>query len=1207
MFKKTFSNFLTTFLSFQLIVGQNFIYAADTAGSYDRTNQQIESFMKNSVPSEIPFIEYMEQFVRSHTKPIEGYNLNQFVGKKAFVGYGVYDKGQNFCKYIEQPGLDPTKATDKLETYFTTFGSFNNRSYAVSLNQMSYDNCVQLTNKFGGYPVSISNYAENAYVAGRYSNVKWLGIERADCLSPYYAKDGKLQDYFNWSSKIENTDSCNPGELLISQNQFGTWNKTNEDSLKYCVMEINSPEINRPTKICAPWWRIEREYEKEKQTNFSGVDIYSINQADIPENFNVCTRYQSDINMTAEQNKPPRTVTCTSYYDATVAPECINNTIQPICYVDECAGYIKNACRLTEQLTPLKDYTKTQVEKNGAMVWIKGKDQIKTNVYSCPPSPVSLKKCEEESSVIIYPKECPGSQCDALKQCIYNATTTADKTACSTTYTCTKIYGNPDLPVFDANNKLTGLEGYCPDGSKLFFQANIQDKESKKCIKYDSYEVTEEVTQKCVLNRTFADYTVDMSITGSDIYMNNPDCIRLNNLIDARPLQIINLKYKNNGYGKNVMKRALINGNNDLVYEGGSTEYFTDAATKNLDMFGNPSTAEVPTINVTGSVTSSGQEDTTCNIFDSTWDQRNNLVFTKNGTYDSSVYGLYMKDDGSAMYIKFYNITSDANCATKKTEKGGTSYSYDAVTDICLVYTPRLTGDIFRVMKGDDPATFITKNAITKQQCSSYASCLGGTFNSTSYQSAATSECEISVGDNLVPESTATTTEVVVPLPGECVPTPVEGTYQTQLDGTQDIFFVEEDTEGAFGYYSNYTSHPYKHNFISIDNKEILPLKEIPIINDPLVYESKFTQVSILSKSPNWLIGGIAGVGSGMAVGSFGTGLPIAIAVTVIVAAIFGKKQKYNEQNGSWIVYKLVPINRYVQNIYGYDHRIIDRNADGTPKLYGNTYKLIYWKMDWSTGTQKPGDFLNIIKSYFNFKKTTLMCGGWFSAEIPKVANGVEENVVVGYPSCKWYDLSCDKRNTGVFNYNKNPFYKRMNNVYMGASNTVTVVVPYLGDYEVKAYDKNENLLAQTTIYEGEFLQVSEDKAKYAQAMFGRNMDLASGVSEGTTRDACRFDLMVEWGGGVSGIYYENDTTGVYSGCAKSNDTYVKDHAATKLTIRPLNSDTPFVINLTKPNPFPNRIFIATLNEKEVRMYRCFDPFQDCLSENFKTVTDGGN
>lgn len=1184
---------LNLFLIFQLIIGQNFLYAEDPQ-SYQRTNAQIDAFMKTASPSDIPFVEYMENFVKSNTKPVQNYDLSPYIGKKAFIAYGVFDKGQNFCKYVEKPDL----GTEKIEDSFQLISKFNNRSYAMAPNQMSYGACLDLTNKFGGYPVVITSDAENAYISSRFNGVKWLGMERNSCTEPFYSKEGREQEYFKWSSTLDKTGGCNPDELYVSQNQYGTWLKVNDDSLRSCVIEVDSTDIHRPLKICAPWWRIEREYEKERQTMYSGIDIYAINQADIPENLNVCVKYQDDVDFVERENRPPRQVTCTSYYDRTIAPECIKDIEQPICYVDECQGYIKNACRLKQTLSPLKPYTKIQVNINGKMEWVMGKDKIKTHVYDCPPSPPSIKKCETKSSIVIFPKECPGSQCEALKTCIFNSPTNTEKQACGKTHPCEKIYGNPDLPVFDSGtNELTGVEGYCKDGvTKLFFPANLQDKDTKKCLKYDTYDTVEKVSQKCVLERGFADYTVDTSVTQTDIYMNNPDCIRLNNLVQTRPVSAVTLNYTTNGFAKNVMKKALINGTNEELYSGGDTAYFDKAAKGGTNILGQTSaTSSVSLTMGTPTITA----DPTCDIFTSDWYARNQKIFTlaDGVTFDTSVAGLYQRSDSSAMYAKFYNIANATDCTAKKTAKGGLSTVYDPVLKICEVNFSVLNADKFRVIKGDDPSTMITKNAISKATCSAYATCFDGIYNTTSYASASLSECEITSGDNISAVSESAPEPIMSA--DECIPLPAHGFYQTHLDGTQDIFSVQEVTGGEWGYYSNYSSHPYKHNFISIDGKEIMPLKDIPRINDPLIYSSSFTQTSIIAKGPYSMLAPVfGGNGGGMATLILVATIFLA-PVAIIMLIVFGKK-KYNEQKGFWIVYKLVSPQRYIQNPFNYDHRILDVDANGVPKLHNGKYKLTYWTMDWFTGTQKPGDFTKMLQTFFSSKSDVLSCGGWFRSEVPKIP--VETGVVVGYPSCKWYELYCIKKNTGTFAKNIDPFNKRMNNVYMGATNSVTIVVPYLGDYELKAYDKNDNLLASSVIKEGEFLQTSNDKAKYAQAMFGLRMDIADGVGDGTTTKACRYDLMTEWGGGTSGIYYENDTTGMYSGCSKSNDAYVRDHAATKITVRPLNVAIPFNVILDKPNPFPNRIFLATLNQKEIRKYRCYQPFADCLKDNYQDI-----
>jgi hypothetical protein len=226
---------------------------------------------------------------------------------------------------------------------------------------------------------------------------------------------------------------------------------------------------------------------------------------------------------------------------------------------------------------------------------------------------------------------------------------------------------------------------------------------------------------------------------------------------------------------------------------------------------------------------------------------------------------------------------------------------------------------------------------------------------------------------------------------------------------------------------------------------------------------------------------------------------------------------------------------------------------------------------------------------------------GWFKSDVENITHSAERGVIVSYPKCKKWAWSCDKKNRESFNHDRDPFFKRMANSYIGAVNGVSIVVPYLGDYEVQALDQYDNVLGKITITEEEFRETTADMSKYAQVMFGLNMDLANNIDEGLQDNACRYDLMVEWGGGVSGIYYENNDTGSNQDCQKSHDSYVRTNSATKLKIKSTTSDRYHVIDLVKPLPFANRVFLVTLNEKEIREYRCFEEFGDCDTDSFNT------
>ena len=1219
--KTLFKNVIQIFVCFNLVVLPAF--ANSGIQSEERTLDKIDSFLKSSKPSEIPFIDYMDAFTHDSSQPLKRFDLSGYEGKRVFVGYGVYDKQQNFCKYVEKPGAGD------IDLFFEKSTTFNKHSYAISMTTMDYQRCVNLANDFGGVPISITSAAENGFISGKYgSKSKWIGIERASCLDSYQNKDGKKQEYFNWSSLSEQGNNCEPNELNVIQNEYGTWNKVNNTDLHHCVIEIDSEDIKRPIKICAPWWRIEREYPKEREITFYGVDVYKINQADIPEQFNVCTKYNEEA-LEESLARPNREVTCTSYYDSQIAPECLKNPYQDICYVDECNGYVKNACRIVDTITPYKDYTKAEAIISGANTIMKGKVNIKTHVYDCPPSPPSLKSCEEKSTVIIFPKECPSSDCEGYKQCVQESTSITEKNECSGKFECEKIYGNPDSTEFDASGNLVYLKNVCSDGTELKFEPSIQNKSSKKCLEYEYYEIEEEVDQKCTLERPYTDYTVDTSITEEDIYMNNPSCIRKNNVIDARPTVQVTFKYKNFGWSQTIIKKTFLDGEENLdVQEGSDADMVSSAMTPPPDDLFDT----VESVNDT-SVTAN------CSPYTQSWYQRNQAQLNDSYTINKvdnlgNPYtlrfissGIY-SDDASTQYSKFVNVNAVEDCNGIKNKIGGSSTDYNPLNKLCKVYIPKMAGDQFSVIKGNGSLqnytdengdtykeyanySFITSNPVNQGTCDEIAYCLNGSYNKSAYVSASENQCQVTMGDNheYVSEPNIEAIDSVVPdgYDENCIPLSTEGSYLSQLDGTQDIFSIQEVTTGDFGYYSNYSSHPFQNNVITINDKQVYPILPIPIIDDPLIYESSFTQTSILTKSPNIVAGSIGGAIAGYGahylalMGPTVIGL-VVIVVFVIVAAIFGKKQKFNEQNYKWIIYKLVPMPRYVENIYGYDHRFITYNPDGSIYVDGsNRVKLVYAELEGFTGTLKPSDFKNMLNNLYTQKEMLLTCQGWMKSDVANITHSVEKGVIVGYPSCKKFSWSCDKRNTENYTHNRDPFFKRMANNYIGATNGVSIVVPYLGEYELKAYDQYDNLLGQVKIEEKEFIESTANMSKYAQVLFGLSMNLANGINEGTQSNACRYDLMTEWGGGVSGIYFENNDTGQNQDCQKSHDGYVRNNSATKITIRALSSDREHVVKLVKPLPFANRVFLVTLNEKEIREYRCFDEFGDCDNDSFSS------
>lgn len=1223
MIKKLPSLILQQIIIMLLLV--NPILAATPGGPEveERTLERIDAFLNTSAPSDIPFIDYLESFSTESSQPLKQFDLSSFEGKKIYVGYGVYDRDQNFCKYVEKPG-----APD-IEHYFEKITPFNKHTYAKSLSTMSYESCQALAADFGGKPVSITSSAENAFVYSQFSNSeKWIGFARNSCTEDYINVENKKQDFYNWSTLTEQADDCNDIKLNAIQGVTGTWHKKDKNDIFHCIIEVDSEDIKRPIKICAPWWKIERNYEKPAERSFFGVDVYKINQADIPDQITTCTKYDPNIVQDLEA-QPNRKVTCTSYYDAMIAPECAKNPEQAICHVDECNGYIKNACRKTDTITPYKDYTKGETIIDGSRKIIKAKSNIKTHVYDCPASNPSIENCQEKSTIVVYPKECPGTQCSEYNECVLNSASLTEKSECANTYPCEKIYpnGNSEVKINETDGTVDYLISYCEDGTELHFEPNLQKKTSKKCLEYEVYEIEEEVSQRCELERPYTDHIVDTSITELDIYMNNPMCIRMNNLVEARPTREVKFDYTNNGFAQTILKKSYLDGEESVDINEGGDEDSRSPAMDAEDIFSDPNIEEA-TQTINPPVLSA------CTNYTESWYMRTGSILhdstsTSSGDYLST--GIYMDFSDTRPYSKYVNVRDELSCTQIKTQINGTSHSYSPITKICQVFIPKMNADIFSAIKGDGSIqtftdedngevyeeyanyTYISKDSISKDACKEAAYCLDGNYNETAFNSAALSQCQIYAGDDhSFPEDDNDNLETLDELPSSterdenCVPYPKSGGYLSQLDGLQDIYSVQEVVTGDFGHFSNYNAHPYNNNVVRVNEKEVYPIMPIPVINDPLVYDGTFTQVSITTKEPNIAAGAMGGAAAGaaayygqllIAAGPIGI---VVLVVFVVVAILFGKKQKFNEQSYKWTIYKLVPQERYIENVYGYDHRTLVKNLDGS--IYSDSegrYKLIYAELEGFTGTLKPSTFKKILKNMSLQKEAMLTCMGWMKAEVENIMLPVERSRTVSYPKCKSWSWSCDKRKSKTFTKKKDPFYKRTTNSYIGATNGVSVVVPYLGEYEIIAYDKYENILGQITIKEDDFRESTADTAKFAQVLFGLSMDLADQIDEGNEEFACRWDLMTEWGGGVSGIYFENNDTGQNQNCQKSRDGYVQDKSAVKLSVRATNVDRPHFIDLEKPLPFANRVFLVTLNEKEIREYRCYDDFGECESDEF--------
>lgn len=79
-FTKLIKTIMTTFISFNLIYSP--VFASESAGAYERTADKIEQFIKSGKPSDIPFLDYTDNFTSASSQPLKQFDLSSFVGKK---------------------------------------------------------------------------------------------------------------------------------------------------------------------------------------------------------------------------------------------------------------------------------------------------------------------------------------------------------------------------------------------------------------------------------------------------------------------------------------------------------------------------------------------------------------------------------------------------------------------------------------------------------------------------------------------------------------------------------------------------------------------------------------------------------------------------------------------------------------------------------------------------------------------------------------------------------------------------------------------------------------------------------------------------------------------------------------------------------------------------------------------------------------------
>lgn len=1316
--------------------------AGAATGAFNRNDELIKNITTSSKPSDLPIAGVSDFFDKEKVHLIQDFDLSKYIGKNVFVGYGVYDEEQDHCKFVEQPGVD--KAFYDSVIHFSE--NFNQHAYAITQENMSYAQCKSLANKLGGYPVIPDSAAENAFISANFTKIKkdgkyignvWSGVFKKKCSNVNYTNAiDKNQNFLQWENGKE--PMCKDEDPVYAQiNAFGNLTRKAPSEYAKCLIEFNSADYKRPVRICASWWRVVRDYDGVKQTLYDVGMLNKINQADIPKEMTLCTKFDMT-NVVDPSTMPTRIAHCTEYYDRTIAPECLTNPRQGICKIDECKGYINNACKLVRKDKVGKGYVKGEILEKGKITEHENKVDILTKEFECPASGISNKLCTERATVTVFPKECPGSRCEELKECLYNNADDPDKAnECYKNIPCVKIYGNRDIPAkMTPDGTVTHLYGKCPDDTILEFPINVQEKLSKKCLQYEVLVKTERNVEKCTEDRSFHDHQVDMSITAKDIYEDDPKCIRMDSVHESQSKKTLAFRITPKGYFKQKITEVNLDAQNKIIGDDiGDDKYIISSA-----MVG----ARARAISISekgkgGSGSSSGSPQSLeekvealmpkCNL-QSSFTLRNSQIFANleepditdsKDEGDEEGGGQLTNDVYNYSILNFYNgkmsvvqngagFTGDAQCTDwLKNNKvnfmflpeGAQGFLKNGKCYFPVASSP-YDSKISNFTPSGNTASFLVNGVLSEKACMEEAYCLNGryTFSGTT--------CKITMPDGeaseqygevlkeealkqLAGSETSAPVGQLTEVPTEQLKAPVGAKAEIRsimLDGLKSVFFFEDYIRGGWGWYSNHNSYPGETNIVEVsedgnayanlNTKEKKMTKITDLLNYSLSIGHKWWKAKKPTTTALYLSGAMVGA-AGFA--AFQAATPYIAVLNIgayLVLVFLNKSKNMDEQNHSHHLYKDVPEKYYYPGLYETripeDRNVLKKlskserdeidkffsngvamtpresavgvNEDDVPRiapLDDTMLRFTYWKAQSETGRLKTGDVKKVLRELKTFKTNLWNRIGILPSEtiFHPWENG---DFGSNYPKCKKWRPWCTKSKSGSDGYHtpnsripaefstfsegesndKNGLVKvnvplgdmsspgkphdkirkETTTVYLGATNSLTVLVPYKGDYNVIAYDRKGDRLSSFLVTEDMFIEKYNTMIPSAQVRFGDNMELAVGIVNGAHKDACRSDKAVEWGGGVSGTFYENQRTEESDFCTKSIDNYVKTHSMAAIEVCPLNMDRCFRYELKFPLPFANRVWLASLNGKEIRNYRCYDDFSSCSEDNF--VKDEG-
>ena len=293
------------------------------------------------------------------------------------------------------------------------------------------------------------------------------------------------------------------------------------------VFEASITGLPNDVKICLPWWRIEREYEKQvlPVSDVLGL-LCSLPTPKPPITVNVCKQWSSDLTISTGGGK----VTCTSYYDKLAGGGCWDNPNSQECFVNNCSQYTQEHCAQEgANMGDVTDLIGAKIESTNAYQSIATKVNLVTYQYKCPAGIfIPNTNCVEEESVMMYPYECKADD--------PNTTTNEEE------YT----YCDESKAQYDANGKIIGFLGTCKDGKEILCEVNKFAATERQCTQDITQDFTNLNYTQEVNYRTFDEFEVAVLSGEPDIYSEKENCLRINTIEDARD-QLIYATIQGNG------------------------------------------------------------------------------------------------------------------------------------------------------------------------------------------------------------------------------------------------------------------------------------------------------------------------------------------------------------------------------------------------------------------------------------------------------------------------------------------------------------------------------------------------------------------------------------------------------------------------------------------------------------------------------------